>query len=75
LIELFSCNSKDELTARERFYIDTIPCVNHCLQSKKEWCEANKEAIAEQRKNYYEANKEAVAEQNKTYLQQIKKQF
>jgi hypothetical protein len=28
LLESYPCNSKDELTARERFYIDTLDCVN-----------------------------------------------
>jgi hypothetical protein len=28
LIELYSCTSKDELTARESFYMRSTPCVN-----------------------------------------------
>jgi len=28
LIELYPCNSKDELTSRERFYIESMVCVN-----------------------------------------------
>jgi len=28
LIELYPCNSKDELTSRERFYIETTVCIN-----------------------------------------------
>lgn len=28
LVELFPCNSKDELLVRERYYFDVIECVN-----------------------------------------------
>jgi len=41
LIELCPCNSKDELTARERFHIETNKCVNKYIPGRtmKEWRE------------------------------------
>ena len=69
LIELYPCNSKDELTARERFHIETNECVNkvHPGRSKKERYEDTKEIVLEQRKAYYEANKDTIIERRKAY--------
>ena len=36
LIESYPCNSKDELVARERFYIESIECVNKMMKKKDE---------------------------------------
>ena len=41
LLELCPCNSKDELTARERFYIETNVCVNKNLAGRGQ-IESNK---------------------------------
>ena len=67
LVELFPCNSKDELIKRERYYIETLECVNKCIPGRtdKEYREANKEKI----KQYREANKEYIKEKNKEYYQ------
>ena len=46
LIELYPCNSKDELHARERFYIESsLKCVNKQYpgRTKKEYCKIHKE--------------------------------
>jgi hypothetical protein len=80
LVELCPCNSKDELTARERYWIENIPCVNKFIPGRTdhEWYEANKEYLIEKQKVYREANKidilkkakeyrEANAEKQKTY--------
>jgi len=69
LIELFPCGSKDELTARERFHIETNKCVNKNIpmRSKAEWREVNKETLSEKKKAYYEANKEVFLEKQKAY--------
>jgi hypothetical protein len=71
LIELFPCGSKDELTARERFHIETNVCVNRSIptRTKVEYNEANKEAIQTQHKEYYEANKETLLQKNKATYQ------
>jgi hypothetical protein len=64
LIELFPCNSKDELHSRESHYTQTIQCVNriknqgllNALGGKKSYnkfySDQNKEPIKKQRKQY-----------------------
>ena len=34
LIELYPCNSKDELQARERYYIESMDCVNKVIPGR-----------------------------------------
>jgi hypothetical protein len=72
LIELYPCNSKDELHAREQYYIDLNKsnCVNklksfigenkeeYKKQSKKEYRIKNIEKIKIQRKQFREDNKD-----------------
>jgi len=68
LIESYPCNTKDELTARERFYIESMPCINKVrklnqteedrIQSKKEWREANPTANAD----YYKDHQKEIRE-------------
>ena len=62
LIELVNVNSKDELIARERFYIESIKCVNKRIEgrTKKEYNDANKETHKERNKLYYENHKETL---------------
>jgi hypothetical protein len=80
LLELFPCGSKDELSARERFYIETNVCVNKVIpgRTRKEYDETrvelrhdrykeNKEAIRQQQKDYYEKNKEVLVEKKRRY--------
>ena len=45
LIETFPCNTKDELHARERYFIENTICVNKFIpgQTSKEYNERNKE--------------------------------
>ena len=52
LIELVPCNSKDELTKRERFFIDTNDCLNKCLPGRTEieYYQNNKEQIKQNQK-------------------------
>ena len=47
LIENFPCEIKDQLHARERFYIESMECVNLIIptRSRKEWYDANKETL------------------------------
>ena len=62
LIELFSCQSKDELHARERFWIETTHCVNKVIPNRKmeEWYNDNKERLVEVNKIYRDTNKELI---------------
>ena len=50
LIELFPCDTKDELTGRESHYIRTVECVNKMIPDRTK---------AEYRKKQYEENKDA----------------
>jgi hypothetical protein len=73
LIELFPCESKDELTARERFHIEANVCVNKVIPTRTmtEWKDANKEVITKKKKiynkKYYKKNTESIKEQTKIY--------
>ena len=68
LLEDFSCNRKDQLTARERFYYDLLPNINRQRPMR---LETDKEAIAKKSKEYQTeyklVNKEKIAEQMKMY--------
>jgi hypothetical protein len=80
LIELCPCGSKDELTARERHWIETIPCVNKFIpgQTRKEWNDKNKEYITQWHKKYNEDNKDKIKEERalhyKANIDQVKEQ-
>jgi len=76
LVEYFPCNNKMELNARERWYIENNDCVNMIIPTRtiKEYYEANKEEIKEQKKEYYEAHKEQRKEKDKQYREVNKEQ-
>ncbi len=66
----YKCNSKSELEVEERRVLDLLkPNLNKCIptRSRKEWCQDNKEVLAEKQKEYREANKEVLAEKQKEY--------
>jgi hypothetical protein len=77
LIELFPCNTKDELSAQEGFYIRNIKCVNKCItgRTQKEWSIDNKDKISNAKKEYYEINKEQIKERTKEYYEINKEQL
>ena len=60
LVELFNCNSKEELNKLEREHIEKNECVNLIIpmRTKKEWKNDNIDNIKEKRKQYTEKNKE-----------------
>ena len=66
LVELFSCNTGEELRARERYYIENNECVNRRIpgrsksEYKKIYDENNKEAIIAQTKEYRQINREQI---------------
>jgi len=64
LIENFPCDSKEELFKRERYWIETMDCVNKCIptRTKKERYEDNKEEILNKMKIYRNSNKDEVNE-------------
>jgi len=67
LVESYSCNSRQELHQRERFYIEHEQCVNKIIpcRSKKEYEQDNREKKILYKKQYYENNKERVKEYDK----------
>jgi hypothetical protein len=73
LIEEFPCNTRAELSIRERYYIENNLCVNKCIpgrtkkDSNKAYYEVNREKIIESSKAYYQANKDKKKEYDKTY--------
>jgi transcription-repair coupling factor (superfamily II helicase) len=70
LVEEFPCQNKDQLHARERFFIENTECVNKYIPTRtpKEYYEDHKEKISERWKQYYETNKEKLNEKKKEYL-------
>jgi hypothetical protein len=62
LIELYPCNSKDELHKREAHFIKTLDCVNKCIpgRTRAEYEEVNKAKIKEEKRLWHENNKEKV---------------
>ena len=61
LLELYPCNTKDELHARERFHIENInDCVNKVIPTRThiEWVKNNKNHVNEYQRQYYEQNKD-----------------
>ena len=70
LIENFPCANRDELSAREGYYIRGRECVNKHITGRtvKEWEEDNKERTKEVKKHYRQDNKEHI----KQYYQQNK---
>jgi hypothetical protein len=84
LIENCPCDTKDELLKRERYFIETLVCVNKVIPTRtvKEYYEANKETIVNQNKKYVEIHKDEIkirmkkyGEDNKEYLDKQQKQY
>jgi hypothetical protein len=73
LIESFPCNSKDELHKRERFYIESMDCVNKVIptrpkkEQKNKYYEENKEKIDNYQMKYRAEHKEENFKYNKEY--------
>lgn len=64
LLENVNATSRDELTAREAFYIKSMKCVNKYvpLRTRKEYV-----TETDYNKKYYEKNKNDILEKNKEY--------
>ena len=62
LVELYPCNSKEELFAREGWYIRNNNCVNKTIpnRTKIEYREDNKDKIKIIKKKYRQENKEKI---------------
>lgn len=89
LIEEYSCDNKDQLERRERYWIDTLnPTLNKAIPTRtnKEWYEQNKDVINEKKreyreqnpdktKEYYQKNKEDIREKGMQYRKQNKEKI
>jgi hypothetical protein len=69
LIEDVKCETKDQLHARERYYIENLVCVNKVIPTRtsKEYQEKHKEHIKKLKHENYEKNKEEILLKNKNY--------
>ena len=80
LVESYPCNDKNELTARECYYIKNNDCVNKKIPGRtdkqyridnkgkmQQYRIDNKEKIQHQTKQYYEDNKEKIQQCRKQY--------
>ncbi len=70
LIESYPCNSRDELVARERYWIEKKECVNKKLPIMT--IEEKKEVKAKYDKNYLEKNSVKIALRKKVWLEKSK---
>lgn len=77
LVENFPCNSKDELHARERFYIENNECINRNVpgRTKEEYRRATAEHISQYNKEYREKNIDALKEKDKKYYEENKEKI
>lgn len=79
LLENFPCNNKEELHARERYYIEQNKaiCVNIRTPGRtdREYYNENKDAIKEHKKQYYNDNQEKILEKKKEYYHNNKEQI
>ena len=59
LLEAVSCSSFDELAKKERYYIESIDCINKQIPGRKiqEWRQDNEEKINQKQKQYDQDNK------------------
>ena len=73
LIESYPCNSNDELTSRERYYIENNECVNKIIPSRshEEYKELNREwyqnYMKEYNKKYREENYDKLLKQKREH--------
>lgn len=83
LIEEYPCNNKDELRAREGYYIREYhsfkPEIGYNKRiegrTRKEWVEDNNQQIKESKKEYYENNKEDIKQYKKDYQEKNKERI
>ena len=74
LIEIVNVESKDELIAREKHWIQSTNCVNKIIvgRTPREYRVDNQEAIQVNKKNYHNENKETIQVYKKKYREENK---
>ena len=88
MIEPYPCNSKQELHARERYWIENFDCVNKVVPTRtdkeyrddnkekfKEHYQENKEEMCKQRKHYQAKNKDKINKRMAEYYQENKEEL
>jgi hypothetical protein len=77
LLETVNANSKDELHTRERYYIQSLKCVNKIIpmRTKNEYYKDNIEHKKEYDKGYYEDNIEYKKEYDKEFYRNNKEKY
>ena len=74
LIELYPCNTKNELLMRERYWIENTICINkttpiktkdETIMQRNKYREINREHILEKKREHYQLNKERMLDQQK----------
>jgi len=84
LVELYSCESKDELLMRERFYIENNECVNKVkkvvltIEEKEhyqqQYQQEHKKEISQHNQQYYQEHKEKISQHHQQYRQEHKEE-
>ena len=80
LLENMNCATKEQLHARERFYIENNVCVNKNIPTRtkkeymKDYDEEHKQYNKEHKAKYYEKNKECFKEKSNLYYETNKEQ-
>ena len=71
LVELYPCNNREELNAREGFWIKQTECVNKVIvgRTKREYYEQHKIQDAARRKLYFETHKEQESKRKQDWYQ------
>ena len=77
LIEDFPCDRKEQLHAREGYWIKELDCINKRIagRTQKQYNQDNKEKINSQIKKWREDNKDKIREQQKKYYQDNKEEI
>ena len=72
LVEEYPCENKEQLYARERYWIENNECINKHIpgRTNKEWYQDNKEKVLEKAKKHREQNKEHLLEKEQEYREQ-----
>ena len=71
LLENVPCDTKEQLHARERYYIESHDCLNKYIPTRtgKEYREANSEKIKTYMTEYRDINKDKIKDQAKDYYE------
>jgi|UniRef100_A0A6C0AHJ2 ketosteroid isomerase-like protein len=77
LLELCPCQSRDELNARERYWIENTVCVNKNLTGRTdlEYREANRDKINARGKEWREANRDKNLERHSKFYEEHKEDW